>query len=273
MRVESRGRSTLAIAAALCLSSTLLPAVAFAQRGASFVQQEAPVEVPSGGFPGVFDTHLTPAGGFVLELPTGTLDYGVTPNLTVGANLGVMLLGSANMPAGVLKARYRVYSSRRVSAVGTVYVGRLALPGALGMAVDMAAAVGSVTLHYSSRRALTFTSLGFFLRISDSRDYDEIELRSTSSIWLAGGGLTYEHFFLRWFGVKVTGVLLPVAIGTVDTDQLSGRNSLNPLDFGVFERTYVHGWLVFMPGKWELSAGVMGVVKSVEPMLTAARRW
>src|SRR5690242_3849108 len=84
---------------------------AHAYRGVEYASEEREFESPASLFPGYFNTFTAPRGKFIFEVPTSTLDYGLTKDLTVGINLLPLTYALLWFrPALTVKGRYRFFS-------------------------------------------------------------------------------------------------------------------------------------------------------------------
>jgi hypothetical protein len=109
--------------ALLGASAALAPRGALAQRGAAFVEQAASPSAPHSGFPGLLDAEMVGRGDIVADAPWLSISYGVTENLTVGTNVLAALPSAWGAPSALLMARYRHFSTARVSSVISAYGG------------------------------------------------------------------------------------------------------------------------------------------------------
>jgi|1048.fasta_scaffold35055_2 hypothetical protein len=132
-RHESRNKkrqSRLRTAAILSIAG--VQCIALAQRGKLTEQTEAKMVSPSDGISGFFDANMTLSKHLVFDFPTFSLDYGISPNLTIGTNALalVSLLNWASSPGRnatpILqgKIRYRVFSTGTLASALTLYAGR-----------------------------------------------------------------------------------------------------------------------------------------------------
>ncbi len=271
-------RTAGSIAALLCAVATLAaPPSAHAQRGAAFVEQAAAPAAPQSGFPGLFDTEMARRGGVVAEVPWLSLSYGVTDNLTVGTNLWAALPSAWGAPSALLMARYRHFSSERVSSVLTAYAGyarvdALADDGKEGRAFILFG-TSNTTVRLGRRHALTFTGLAgrFGLRIEDA---DIAGLYEGGSLTAVGVAASHQLDANDWLGIQTTVVALPVLIGAMDSTSESAT-----VDFGdASAADLVLARLLFQlrAGRsWLFTAGAAAqfTEPAVLPWLGAARRW
>lgn len=97
--------------------------MSFAQRGTNVpsLPQEGTPPSPQTGFPGFFDTETLPQYRFMGELPTFGIDFGITPNLTVGVNALSLLTITSSSSIFYLKSRYRFFSNVSAASAITVY--------------------------------------------------------------------------------------------------------------------------------------------------------
>ncbi|NBO38847.1 hypothetical protein EBU99_09715 [bacterium] len=104
---------------------------AFAQRGSDYVSHRPISETPSSGIPGFFDTETASAGSLVFDVPSLSIDYGISEHLTLGTNAVAVLStslwlangGKSATPIVMLKARYRIFSQEGWTSSVTGYGG------------------------------------------------------------------------------------------------------------------------------------------------------
>lgn len=121
------GAVTLTAAGITCCWSSH----SFAQRGLIPPPEEPPAG-PSSGIPGFFDTNLAEYQRLVGDFPTFSLDFGVTPRLTLGTSMLTLLTAPALLnpkeknPSFLnFKARYSLFREKEWSAALTGYWIRL----------------------------------------------------------------------------------------------------------------------------------------------------
>lgn len=202
------GRCLFALAL-ICFSTQ-----AFAYRGQTAVEQKPPLKSPGNGFPGFFDPHTAAQGSLVFDLPTFSVDYGITDHWTLGTNL-VPLTATllTQVPIFSLKTRYQFFSNRFLASSFTLYggyagfdfdraqvqmaTGKDKIDGKLdsyfvlvsqNTAVSVARAT-SVILHLSY-----FNAGGYFTKNYRSQDYVGV------AGWL--GGLGVQSYLNDWFGLE-----------------------------------------------------------------------
>jgi len=113
--IRGRGRACFFAAAfSLVVVATARPA--FAQRGEDFTLDEELADVPypdpGRGFPGLLDTETVPEKGWVANLPSTSLYYGVSSRLTIGTLMAEGPLLFAGPAAFAAHGRYRLASTR-----------------------------------------------------------------------------------------------------------------------------------------------------------------
>lgn len=110
----------------MIMLSCSVDADSYAQRGKPSPRNELKTKTASDGFSGFFDANMTPKGHLNFDFPTFAVDYGLSPDLTIGSNAlnALSLSGPAKFLSG--KIRYRLFSTEEDSAALTVYAGHLA---------------------------------------------------------------------------------------------------------------------------------------------------
>ena len=259
------------------LSALAAPRGANAQRGAAFVEQAAAPSAPQSGFPGLFDTEMAARGGVVVEVPWLSLSYGVSENLTVGTNVWAALPSAWGAPSALLMARYRHFSSARVTSVLTAYGGYAHADALAEEGKDARAFIllgtSNTTVRLGSRHALTFTGVAgrFGLRIEDE---DVDGLYEGGSLTAVGVAASHRFTATEWLGIQTTVVGLPVLIGEIDS-----TSQLATVDFGqasAVDLLAARLLFQFRAGRaWLLTAGAAAQFARpiVLPWLGAARRW
>jgi hypothetical protein len=106
-------KRALFVAVALGLVAAAAERPASAQRGGDFTLDEELTAAPHAGrgFPGLLDTEVAPHNGWVANLPSTSLYYGVTSRVTIGtlaAAAPLLFVGPAGLAA---HARYRLAST------------------------------------------------------------------------------------------------------------------------------------------------------------------
>jgi len=119
------------LALTLSLTTLALPVFdAHAQRGLMLPDQVQRSESPSAGIAGFFDTNTTTERHITADLPTSAIDFGLTPNVTIGTN-ALTLLGltavatqtiKMSVPPLLAKLRYRVFAHNDWSGAATGYL-------------------------------------------------------------------------------------------------------------------------------------------------------
>lgn len=101
-----------------------------AQRGLTPQKQEQNSNAPSAGVAGFFDTQTAGENDLVGDLPTFAIDYGLTPNVTIGTNglalltlaVGATQASKTPFPPLYGKVRYRVFAQDNWSGAVTGYL-------------------------------------------------------------------------------------------------------------------------------------------------------
>jgi hypothetical protein len=205
---------------AISLSLLLvLPLTAEAYRGESAVIQDSIIDgVPSDGLPGYFDAHVAGRGRAVLEIPTMTLDYGVTENFTVGVNAlpGFILL--AGQPAFMGKLRYRFFSTDKLASTISVYGGGFLVTPERSEILSSSLTYGSITsntTYYFDR----YTSINFHLTAARLTTAVEKSARIKEEVSLFGfiPGIQVQKYFSDSFGLEGLFLIPLVTQATGDT--------------------------------------------------------
>jgi hypothetical protein len=112
MVTAGRSRAFL-LAAAFGLVAAATPRPAYAQRGEDFTLNEelTVAPQPNHGFPGLLDTEVAPAQGWVINLPATSIYYGVSSRLTIGTVAAAAPLLFFGPEAYAAHARYRLAST------------------------------------------------------------------------------------------------------------------------------------------------------------------
>lgn len=235
----------------LTLALGLVPS-AFAHRGEGHFRQDPPPRTFLSEFPGYFDTHLASPGKTVLEVPTGSLDYGLNENLTIGTSvLPVAVMAfSRDAYLFLFKARYRFYSSERLSSVLTGYL----LPfyvasGVLGSTTygSLAIVTSNTSLYLGSSSSLTFhlTAMRYsstLLAELDLSGSDEtVDIEGSADLSLIAPGIGFQHAFGDWFGISLQ-LLVPATSsmsvndpGTETNTDLLQRSGIPLISRGLIE--------------------------------------
>ncbi|NBW80739.1 hypothetical protein EBR21_03200 [bacterium] len=114
------------------LAITGVECLAFAQRGKTPTPTEPAIASASDGISGFFDANMTAPKRMVFDFPTFSIDYGISPDWTVGTNgLSVASVlnwasnpGQNSTPIVQGKIRYRIFSTDALAAALTLYAGR-----------------------------------------------------------------------------------------------------------------------------------------------------
>ncbi len=236
---------------------------------------DSPHETAVSGYPGFLDTNLAKPGRFVLDLPLGSLDYGLTPNLTIGTNLWLPLLASMNDgPGGILKLRYRAFSNTRLVSVVTAYGMGASGKGSDGFRNSKwkarlgGALVTSGTAYYFSPRSMvTAMVLGgvFLKRRTDTKD--GVETFSNITDFGLSAAISYHHFFGKRVAISATAIRLPQTVRTFETSEASGTTSSRGSD--VLGRIL----LEVRAGNWLLTGGGIFAVEARWPAPWLSAAW
>lgn len=241
------------------LVSILAPLEARAQRGQGEATQTPPPKTPLTGFPGAFDTNLADPGSLVLDIPSLSVDYGLTENLTVGTNGWFALPVLVGSPAIFVKARYRFFSDDSFASAITGYGGFLHSSGE-GEDGDVESSNGSLvmlsstnTFYLSPETTLTaflwFLQLGFAQGERGDVDYASAKISSTFF------GLNLQHWFNDRVGPALLAFVGAQSSTEIDSAGLSVRASsgLSFLSQGAY---FVRGLVEFRAGRWLFSPGL-----------------
>ena len=127
---------------------------AWAQRGGEYDVYTTPPSGPSRGFLGFFDSDQLAKGTFTGELPSFSVDYGVTNRWSIGTNalsvLGVVL-GANNL---FLKSRYIFYSDGKVVSSLTGYFGTVWGDISKGQGVILGLLTSNTSIWIDQRQAV-----------------------------------------------------------------------------------------------------------------------
>jgi hypothetical protein len=203
--------------------------------------------------------------GVAVSLPSTSFDVGISDNLSVGTYLLSLLPNVGGDPALALKARYRLHSDGRATAVLDL------LAGGGGDRQNRAwvALVGMNASYQISRRDLvTVAFLGGRVSASDP----EFALDLTGALL----GLSYQATFARWFAVQLTAVNLPLVAGVAETDSELISLQLNNDVSALFARSFVRALLVFRLGGWVLEGGAIAgavIPNNALPWLNVSKIW
>ncbi len=190
-----------------------------AYRGES-IEQLPPLESPAGRLPGYMDAYVAPRGELIFELPTFSLDYGVTDRLTVGANLMATAMILSEAPAFALKTRYLFFSNEKVASSLTLYGGALWMKQANLNNSYFLAATQNTSYYFSSHSILTFhLSL---IRMGFSQGSNPMN-EANGTLFSVLPGLGYQYYFDDTFGFEAQ-VLVPVALSLIGETTGSNMN-------------------------------------------------
>jgi hypothetical protein len=127
---------------------------AWAQRGADYDVYTAPPSGPSSGFLGFFDSDQLAKGAFTGELPSFSVDYGVTDRWSIGTNALSVLGLSLGVPNLLLKSRYIFYSDGKVVSSLTGYFGTVWGDISKGQGVILGLLTSNTSVWIDRRQAL-----------------------------------------------------------------------------------------------------------------------
>lgn len=268
--------TALFVAAHLCL-----PQGAFAQRGERYLLQEAPVRTPLSGYPGMFDAYLADSGSVVAEVPSLTVDYGFNENLTLGVNAFMAVPVLLGLPAVMLKARYRFFSTKDMASVFTTYGGIVSnLPGAKTESLRIGYLIFSNnTSFYLSERKVVNAFLFTAFEKASSGSQGSLSFKEASGSQVFAGA-SYQQFLSPWLGPQV--LLLATLGSTQSIESSSMAASVSNGSANLSGTVFMARALADLRlGKsWLLSPG--GVVlwspgsksdPTTSPFISAAVRW
>ncbi len=193
------------------------PTQAYAQRGIPNSTQVR--DTPLTGFPGVFDTFTPKKDSFVVS---GTLcqnplvpvfgvpvEYGLSENLSMGTNIGLLPLLAAKSRAFGGKIRYRIpWSSDLVSSF-SAWGYNLALPssvtGGNSSTIKGSLLLATTSYFFSDRFWLNANAGGFWLTTEQGSAGSAKFQKSALSTTFLGAGAQY--FTASWFGVRGSAIL------------------------------------------------------------------
>jgi hypothetical protein len=259
-----RWPGALVVAAALALSTP-----ARAQRGEAYLAQQPPSETPLSGFPGLFDTNTVDRHGVAASLPSTSVDVGITEQLTVGTYLGSMLPNAFGVRALALKARYRLYSDGRLTAVVDGLAGGASWDEQ-GEARRLTVLLAGLNVSYQLSRRNTLTAA--FLGGAVSGPVDDMTLELSGAVV----ALSYQASFTPRLALELTALTAPVAAGTVESEFLLGSVRWKDDAESLFRRSFVRALLALRLGRWLLEGGgIAGAVvpTGVVPWFSVSKAW
>lgn len=271
----------MSLAAATVL---LMAPSAFAQRGESYSDNNAPTTGPSTGVPGFFDTYMAEKGRFVLELPpvvgfypmpTSTLDYGLTDDLTVGTNTVVTTLPYlASGYGGAIKLRSLIHGSPGAQSTLTYYGAYMqAEQGGKLNSASYNVLTSNTTLMLGERNLLTGSLIYLSMAVRVESTSNPALYESISG-WLGMIGVSYERVLTSKISIAAN-TTLPVLNGlSQDSTAGSATLSVNPdsMTTLMLARAYAD---FRVNERWTLSIGLLAApaAGTVLPWLSAVRRY
>lgn len=242
-------RSILAALAVLWMA----PRAANAQRGEGFAIHDDHQATFRDGYPELFNTELARPGAVVVDQFLW-LDYGVSPDLTLGVNLPATVF--ARGPA--LDARYRLYergpwrSVLSVMAVG----GRSESQGTT--ATTLGGLVTSTTSYrWSSRDVVTAIAAAGSLSLGDATSGGGMTLTASGNLQAVAAGLSFSHAVRPWLALELDALNAPIVRGQIDSVDASAAVNVSTADW--YKRTLVRGVVEVRAGGWLLGGGVIAV--------------
>lgn len=179
--------------------------ICYGQRGNnfSFPQENAP-QTPLDGFPGFFDTNMAQNDSFVFDLPSFTLDFGLSDRLTLGINsLGAFFTSVSLQPLLLAKARYRLFSTPQFRNALTFYGGYSNISKTKNNPSSHAnALLFSNNFNYYLNEnsqlygSLLFGHIDYSVAEASSPDFEKTSFRPFFI------SLGYQYFFSDWVGVS-----------------------------------------------------------------------
>ena len=244
----------------LCLFGAFFLAYpSMAYRGQNVVQLDRPVGGPSSGMPGYLDAQVVRKGQWVAELPTMSLHYGVTPQLTLGTNLIPLgVVAFTGHPSFALKARYQYFSNSKFASAVSVYGG-----GFWGDSLTGGYLLGThnTTYFFSPYSQLTFHLGGAHASINQSYGGSDLSppvssrLGSSKSGIVTVSGISYQHYFTDFFGLQADLLYLASSKVSILAPGQVGK-------IGLLEDSWVFPWRTILNLKTNphsiLSLGLMG---------------
>lgn len=264
-----------AIVTTFCLQQNAL-----AQRGlgSPSLSRDGGIESLLSGFTGFFDTNVVHKDELVGELPTFSLEYGLSENVTLGVNTLSALSLLASTPLFLGKMRYRFLNSNAlsssvtfygayVSALGSSHSSLLTDPGTSAFGVVGTSTTSFVPVENS---VASVTIIGGAMKDSSRQERSILYASTTRSMILCA--LSYEYFFLDNFGIQATlaNWLYQYERQVSSSNDLSTHTKFlgalkNPIARVAIDFRFFDNWL--------LSGYLYGSTTFLAPWVTLARRF
>jgi hypothetical protein len=231
----------------------MAPRAAHAQRGEDFSIHDDHDPTFRDGYPELFNTELARPGAVVVDQFLW-LDYGVSPDLTVGVNLPATLF--ARGPA--LDARYRLYERGPWRSV----LDAMAIGGraeSMGMTSTTVGGLVTSTTSYrwSTRDVVTAIAAAGSISLGDAMSAGGMTQTADGSLQAVAAGLSFSHAVRPWLALEVDALNAPIVRGHIDST--SASVAVNPATADWYKRTLVRGVVEFRPGGWLLGGGLIAV--------------